>query len=263
MDELSSFIAQQIALGDDFWTMSEPPATAEEPTVVTDQGDRPELSTSAQVQADSIAEPTTLVEDDTPIPMAQAGPDWEGLTLDGFKQTICECQSCPLGETRTKFVFGQGDPNADLMFIGEAPGKDEDQQGLAFVGRAGQLLTKMIDAMGLSRDTVFIANVLKCRPPNNRDPEAGEVEQCEPYLKHQIGLIQPKIICALGRIAAQTLLKTNESLGKLRQERHTYEGIPLWATYHPAYLLRDPRQKRPAWEDLKQIRFALDGTTLQ
>ncbi|MDP6125008.1 MAG: uracil-DNA glycosylase [Candidatus Latescibacteria bacterium] len=253
--EATAFIAQQIALGDDLWPSPEPPKVDRDVAAPPPKNDQPKPAATADMVSDSMTA-------DSP-PVSQARNSWDGLTLDGFQKAVCECQTCPLGATRTMFVFGQGDPNADLMFIGEAPGKDEDEQGLAFVGRAGQLLTKMIDAMGLSRDTVFIANVLKCRPPSNRDPAPHEVEMCEPYLKHQIELIKPKIICALGRIAAQTLLQSNESLGKLRQQTHTYEGIALWATYHPAYLLRDPRQKRPAWDDLKRIRFALDGTTLQ
>jgi DNA polymerase len=150
-------------------------------------------------------------------------------------------------------VFGVGNPNAKLMFIGEAPGADEDARGEPFVGRAGQLLTKIIGAMGLTREEVYIANILKCRPPQNRDPLPAEVECCEEYLRAQIGLIKPKYICALGRIAAHWLLKTEAPLGALRSGSYTYEGIPVIVTYHPAALLRNPGFKAPCWEDMKKI----------
>jgi uracil-DNA glycosylase family 4 len=182
--------------------------------------------------------------------------------LEGFRQEICECMACPLGKSRTRFVFGAGRPDADLMFIGEAPGADEDQQGEPFVGAAGQLLTKIIEAMQLSRDQVYICNILKCRPPNNRDPQAAEIETCEPYLQRQIELIQPRIICTLGRIAAQVLLRTQTSMGKLRGTLHSYQGIPVIATYHPAALLRNPQWKRPTWEDMKWLRREYDGVEL-
>lgn len=182
--------------------------------------------------------------------------------LDIFHQQICECMACPLGQSRTRFVFGAGDPNADLMFIGEAPGADEDKQGEPFVGAAGQLLTKIIEAMQLTRDKVYICNILKCRPPNNRDPQATEIETCEPYLQKQIELIRPRIICTLGRVAAQVLLRTQTSMGKLRGTLHAYQGIPVIATYHPAALLRNAQWKRPTWEDMKWLRREYDGVEL-
>jgi DNA polymerase len=180
-------------------------------------------------------------------------------SLDELKGAVCGCMRCPLGSQRTRFVFGQGNPDAGLMFIGEAPGHDEDLQGLAFVGRAGQLLTKMIAAIKLSRDEVFIGNILKCRPPGNRDPQAEEIEKCEPILLRQIEIIRPSIICALGRIAGQTLLRTKSTLGALRGKVHDYHGVKLVVTYHPAALLRNPNWKPMAWEDLKYLRREYDG----
>ena len=177
----------------------------------------------------------------------------EQTPLRQFYYEIKDCTKCALGATRTNFVFGVGSGNADLMLIGEAPGRDEDLQGIAFVGRAGQLLTLMLQAIGLKREEVFIANVLKCRPPNNRDPLPEEIEQCEPYLLKQIDLISPKIIVALGRFASASLLKTKAALGSLRGEIHSYNNLPLIVTYHPAALLRNPQLKRQAWEDLKMI----------
>ena len=171
---------------------------------------------------------------------------------------ICTCQKCSLGATRTKFVFGVGNPNADIVLIGEAPGADEDAQGEPFVGRAGQLLNKILDAIQLKREEVYICNILKCRPPNNREPAPEEVVQCEPYLWKQLELINPKIILCLGRISAQVLLKTTDTLTKLRENVHDYRGIPLLVTYHPAALLRNPNWKRPAWEDVKKLRKMYD-----
>lgn len=200
--------------------------------------------------------------------VAQEGVDTEtkrletGADLEGFCQQICECTRCRLGATRQQFVFGSGNPSAGIIFIGEAPGAEEDRQGKPFVGAAGQLLTKIIEAMGLGRDEVYICNILKCRPPNNRDPQPDEIEECEPYLKRQIVMIQPRVICTLGRFAAQTLLQTSESMGRLRERLHKYEGIPLVATYHPAALLRNPQWKRPTWEDIKRVRELYDGVKL-
>jgi uracil-DNA glycosylase family 4 len=168
-------------------------------------------------------------------------------------KTVSVCTRCELHKSRTQTVFGVGNPNAKLMFIGEAPGADEDAKGEPFVGRAGQLLTKIIAAMGMTREEVYIANILKCRPPQNRDPLPSEVECCEEYLRAQIALIKPKYICALGRIAAHWLLKTEAPLGVLRTSNHTYEGIPVIVTYHPAALLRNPAFKAPCWEDMKKL----------
>lgn len=190
-------------------------------------------------------------------PADESAEESSGL-LEKFHLEICNCQKCSLGKTRTNFVFGVGNPDATLMFIGEAPGRDEDLQGEPFVGRAGQLLNKIIESIGFVREDVYIGNILKCRPPNNRDPQPEEVDGCEPYLHRQIDLINPAVICALGRIAAQTLLRTKATLGKLRENIHTYQGKQLIVTYHPAALLRNPNWKKPAWEDIQLLRKVHD-----
>ena len=174
--------------------------------------------------------------------------------LDSFCQSICQCQKCPLGSTRTNFVFGVGNPHADIVLVGEAPGQQEDLKGEPFVGRAGKLLDKILAAVSLTRNDIYICNVLKCRPPENRDPLPGEVDQCEPYLKAQLDLINPKLIVALGRVAACTILKTKEPLKNLRNQTFKYEGIDLVVTYHPAALLRNSNFKQPTWEDFQMIR---------
>lgn len=175
-------------------------------------------------------------------------------SLEQFNAKICGCMKCPLGATRTNFVFGSGNPNADIMVIGEAPGADEDEQGLPFVGRAGQLLTKILESVEFQRDDVYICNILKCRPPNNRKPLVSETDQCEPYLWKQIELIKPKFILALGLTAANTLLKNKESMTQLRGRIHDYQGIRTIVTYHPAALLRNPDWKKHTWEDVKFLR---------
>jgi len=172
--------------------------------------------------------------------------DWAAL-----QKQVADCQKCALCHSRTQTVFGTGDPDADWMFIGEAPGQNEDLEGKPFVGLAGKLLTEMIRALGLERESVYIANILKCRPPNNRDPKVEEVKSCNDYLQRQISLVNPRIILAVGRIAAQTLLETNESLARLRGVRHELSGVPLVVIYHPAYLLRSLLEKRKAWQDLQ------------
>ena len=179
---------------------------------------------------------------------------YDKKNLESFCASICECQKCPLGSTRNNFVFGVGNPNADIVFVGEAPGEKEDKIGEPFVGRAGQLLDKMLGAIELRRKDIYICNVLKCRPPNNRDPLPKEVELCEPYLKTQLSLINPKLIVSLGRVSACTILKTKEPLKNLRNKTFKYEGIDLIVTYHPAALLRNPNYKKPAWEDFQLIR---------
>ncbi len=195
-------------------------------------------------------------QEKTPIPTG------ENKGLSELKKIVLPCTQCSeLAGTRKSVVFGSGNPHADLLFVGEAPGAEEDIQGLPFVGRAGQLLTKMIEAIQLSRDQVFIANVLKCRPPGNRPPQPQEIENCEPFLKQQIALIQPKLICALGTFAAQTLLKMTTPISALRGRTHQYEGIPVICTFHPSYLLRSPSEKKRAWEDLKKVRSLLNELT--
>jgi uracil-DNA glycosylase family 4 len=171
-----------------------------------------------------------------------------------------DCSRCKLHTLgRTQVVFGVGNPEADLMFVGEAPGADEDIQGEPFVGRAGQLLTKIIEAIGLKREDVYIANVIKCRPPGNRNPEPDEVEQCEPFLFRQIDTVKPKVIVALGKFAAQCLLRTNDPITRIRGREFTYRDAILIPTYHPAYLLRTPSAKREVWEDMKRVRAILGG----
>jgi DNA polymerase len=183
------------------------------------------------------------------------------LTLKEIRGILGECTRCKLHPHRTQIVFGVGNPKADLVFVGEAPGADEDAQGEPFVGRAGQLLTRMIEAIGLKREEVYICNVIKCRPPNNRTPEPDEIAACEPFLLAQLKAINPKLICTLGGIAVQTLLKTKAPLSKLRGKFHDYQGIPLLVTYHPAYLLRNPGEKRAAWQDLQLLQKELQRLT--
>jgi len=178
--------------------------------------------------------------------------------LDELYNQIHTCQKCDLGLTRTKFVFGVGNPNADLLLIGEAPGAEEDKQGIPFVGRAGKLLTDILKAINFEREDVYIANILKCRPPNNRDPLPSEREICKPYLFKQIELIKPKIILCLGRIASNVLLNKNESLTKLRSQVFEIDNIKIMATYHPAALLRNPNWKKGCWEDVQKVRKLYD-----
>ena len=173
--------------------------------------------------------------------------------LAALAAELADCPRCPLREQRTQVVFGGGSPEAELVFVGEAPGRDEDRQGKPFVGRAGQLLTRMIVAMGLTRDQVYICNVIKCRPPENRDPRPEEVACCEPFLLQQLEIIQPKVIVALGRFAVQTLLRDSTAISRLRGTWRDYHGIPLMPTFHPSYLLRNPAGKRPVWEDLQEV----------
>ena len=181
----------------------------------------------------------------------EAGVDWPEL-----RARVAACTRCSLSATRTQTVFGVGNPRAEWLVVGEAPGAEEDRQGEPFVGRAGQLLNSMLRAIGLAREQVYIANVLKCRPPGNRDPGPSEAAECLPYLEQQIALIKPKIMLAVGRIAAQNLLRTDKTLGSLRQQVHRFgiSQVPLIVTYHPAYLLRTPADKRKSWEDLKFAR---------
>jgi len=183
------------------------------------------------------AEPTTMCEE-----------------MKTIRTDLGECQRCKLAPTRTNIVFGTGDPHAELMFVGEAPGADEDAQGLPFVGRAGQLLTKIIQAMDMRREDVYICNILKCRPPSNRNPENDEIAACEPFLFRQIASVQPRVICALGTFAVQTLLRTKEPISRLRGGFIDFHGAKLMVTYHPAYLLRNPNEKRKVWEDVQKIR---------
>ncbi len=184
---------------------------------------------------------------------ADRRPPTADSSLDAVRLEAHDCTACRLAGTRTNVVFGVGDPNAELMFVGEAPGRDEDLEGEPFVGRAGQLLTDIIKAMKLSREQVYIANVIKCRPPENRNPEPDEIEQCRPFLRRQIALIQPKVIVTLGKFGLQALTDRAYSISAVRGRWLDYNGIKLMPTYHPAYLLRTPSAKKDVWSDMKMV----------
>ncbi len=219
------------------------------------------------VGADPRARPVTMEPSDaaagpirgpalTTAPVVFSASPAEALAA--VRAEIGDCTRCKLHTLgRSQIVFGVGNPNADLMFVGEAPGADEDIQGIPFVGRAGQLLTKIIEAIELTRDDVYIANVIKCRPPQNRNPEPDEVETCEPFLFQQIDIIKPKVIVALGKFGAQTLLRTLDPISRLRGRVFEYRGAKLVPTFHPAYLLRNPSSKREVWEDMKLVKTLL------
>ena len=193
---------------------------------------------------------------------ATAMPDAAGReSLAGIRAELGDCQRCGLGRTRQCLVFGVGNPDARLVLVGEAPGREEDEKGEPFVGEAGRLLDRILLAMGLHRDEVYICNVLKCRPPNNRDPEPGEVATCEPFLIRQLAAIRPELIVALGRFAIQTLLQSKAPISRVRGSWQQYQGIPLMPTYHPAYLLRNPNSKREVWADMKQVMARLQAET--
>jgi uracil-DNA glycosylase family 4 len=208
---------------------------------------------SARPSADAAAEAEAI-----PVTLARTTVE----ALASIRQDLGDCTRCKLHtQGRKQIVFGVGNPTADLMFVGEAPGADEDAQGIPFVGRAGQLLTKMIEAMGFARDEVYIANVLKCRPPGNRNPEPDEIATCEPFLFRQLASVEPKVVIALGAFAARTLLKTDAPISRLRGRVFDYRGAKLIPTFHPSFLLRSPGYKREAWEDLKKA-LALLGREL-
>jgi uracil-DNA glycosylase family 4 len=222
--------------------------------------DRLDLSQRARPAVPVVAAPVAApieivapVPEPVPLPAVVVFPD----TLESIRADIGDCQRCKLAPTRTHIVFGSGNPNAELVFVGEAPGFDEDQQGLPFVGAAGQLLTKIIESTGVKREDTYICNILKCRPPNNRNPEPDEVMQCSPFLKRQLEAIKPKIVCCLGKFAAQNLLQSMESITRLRGSFHDVDGMRVIATFHPAYLLRSPEKKREVWDDMKAIRAEL------
>jgi uracil-DNA glycosylase family 4 len=205
--------------------------------------------------------PTAAVNQENKTPLAPLLVT-SAEALVAVRADIGDCTRCKLhGQGRKQIVFGVGNPDADLMFVGEAPGGDEDIQGIPFVGRAGQLLTKIIEAIGLKRDDVYIANVIKCRPPQNRNPEQDEVDTCEPFLFRQIDIIKPQVIVALGTFAARTLLRTLDPISRLRGRVYDYRGAKLVPTFHPAYLLRNPSSKREVWEDMKQVRTLLESAS--
>lgn len=211
------------------------------------RGDRrPAPQPSAPAPAPALRLPGGGTLFDEPLPAAE--------TLEAVRADLGDCRRCKLWPERKNIVFGSGNPRAELMFVGEAPGADEDEQGLPFVGRAGQLLTRIIEAMGMRREDVYICNILKCRPPGNRNPESDEIAACEPFLLRQIAAVRPRVICALGTYGAQALLRTREPISRLRGRFLDYHGIRFMATYHPAYLLRNPNEKRKVWEDVQKIR---------
>jgi DNA polymerase len=203
-------------------------------------------------------EETAAADEDEVSSGAPVDGGFDQAAWDAVREEALVCTRCDLCATRTQVVWGSGTPHTGVMVVGEAPGYHEDQQGEAFVGKAGQLLTRILEAIGFSRDEVFITNVLKCRPPGNADPQPHQVQQCEPYLTRQIELIDPVVILALGRHAARTLLRDEGSMSSLRGRIHRYEGVPLIATYHPAALLRNPTLKRPTWEDVQLLRKIYD-----
>jgi uracil-DNA glycosylase len=185
-------------------------------------------------------------------------PRLETESLDQIRRDLGDCSRCGLCQGRTHIVYGTGNPSARLVFVGEGPGRDEDLQGEPFVGKAGQLLTKIIEAMQLTRDEVYICNIIKCRPPNNRDPQPDEIEACAPFLRRQIVSVQPEFICTLGAFATRTLLQNEAPMWKLRGHFHEFMGIPLMPTYHPAFLLRTPEKKRETWADIQQLMKAMN-----
>ena len=214
----------------------------------------------AREEASSMPNPTLAVRAAAPeenlfsAPQPEAGVSDSARALQIIREDLGDCTRCRLHKQgRKQIVFGVGNPKADLMFVGEAPGADEDEQGEPFVGRAGQLLNNMIKAMGIRREDVYIANIIKCRPPGNRVPERDECETCSPYLLRQIAAIRPKVIVALGAVAAKTLLALNAPMAELRGRWYDFRGVKLAVTYHPAFLLRDPRQKKEAWKDLQRV----------
>jgi len=247
---------------------SAPSATPTPPSPPTaamegDEAYPDDLLPSTAPSAFSVPQPAQLLSFDqlAPLPAASVPPAGRAAALRAIQEEIGDCTRCPLAYAgRHSIVFGDGSPNARLMFIGEGPGADEDKQGLPFVGRAGQLLNNMIVAMGLQREDVYIANIVKCRPPNNRVPEPVEANTCSQFLLRQIDVVQPQVIVALGATAATYLLGVRRSLSALRGRWHTCRGAKLAVTYHPAFLLRDPRQKAEAWKDLQMVMTELGLT---
>jgi uracil-DNA glycosylase family 4 len=241
------------ALGLKSWTLRATAAHGSPPA--TDVFAAPQIAApqiaAPQIAAPPIAAPQIVTPPTAARPAREAGVDWPEL-----RARVAACTRCGLSATRTQTVFGVGNLHADWLIVGEAPGADEDRKGEPFVGRAGKLLNSMLHAVGLAREQVYIANVLKCRPPGNRDPNPTEAAECLPYLERQIALLKPKIMLAVGRIAAQNLLRTDKTLGSLRQQVHRFgaSSVPLIVTYHPGYLLRTPADKRKTWEDLKFAR---------
>lgn len=222
------------------------------------------MASTAVEPLPQVEPPSAMTEPAAAIPVSAEHSVVAQMGWAALEAAVQACQACSLAQTRTQTVFGVGDRNADWLIVGEAPGAEEDRRGEPFVGQAGKLLDNMLAAIGLQRgDNVYIANVLKCRPPQNRDPHGEEVVKCDPFLKRQVELIQPKLIVALGRFAAQSLLETDASIGGLRGKQHSYNGVPVIVTYHPAYLLRNLPDKAKAWEDLCYARRIMQGLQVQ
>lgn len=219
--------------------------------------DLDELGVERVPLRDPVASETRIVPDVQPTATQKDSAGKQRESLEDIQRDLVDCRRCQLCAQRTRVVFGVGAPRARLVLVGEAPGAQEDKRGEPFVGEAGALLDRILLAMKLRRDEVYICNVIKCRPPGNRDPEMAEITSCEAFLKRQLAAIEPEFILSLGRFATQTLLKTDAPLGQLRGRWQTYEGIPLMPTYHPAYLLRNPADKRQVWEDVKQVMHRL------
>ena len=268
LNDVGLFLKQQAELfGDDIFLPKEADVqlkSVERPAETTPDT-QPEKNADDGVELKQKPKTIKVVEDSALFEGVVTNAEWkidphwhESESLQMLDSRISSCQRCQLGSTRKNFVFGVGNPKAKLVLIGEAPGADEDEKGEPFVGRAGQLLNKILAAVQLRREDVYICNILKCRPPNNRDPLPQEAESCEPYLKKQIEIINPKLILCLGRIAGQTLLKTKATLSELRQNVYQYQGVKVLVTFHPAALLRNPNWKRPAWEDVQKMRKMYD-----
>ncbi|MFU8781047.1 MAG: uracil-DNA glycosylase [Kiritimatiellia bacterium] len=260
LDEILGDTAAYIA-----WELEEGETTAEVSREVLNELSMPDTSGSAERRKPSAAKPavpvapppaTVVVEPASQLPASPARPETgNAAALLALANTVKVCTACPLHKDRKQAVPGQGNPTPEILFVGEAPGADEDEQGLAFVGRAGQLLTKMIEAMGYTREEVFIANVNKCRPPNNRKPLREEMDACLPYLRQQVAILKPKVIVAMGATAVEGLVpeSVSQKISALRGNWLSFEGTPLMPTYHPAYLLRNPSMKKPVWEDLQTV----------
>lgn len=241
------------------------PAIAEPASLATLHVPEANLTTDPPASEEPVIPSRTLISDQPVPPLVSFGPVLPSEArlgaLEAVRELIGDCRRCRLAKGRNKLVFADGDPNAQLMFVGEGPGADEDAQGLPFVGRAGQLLNNMIAAMGLNREQVYIANIVKCRPPQNRKPEPDEANTCTPFLERQIEIVRPRVLVALGATAATYLLGMRGSISSMRGRIHDYRGIQTVVTYHPAFLLRDPNQKKEAWKDL-QIAMAALGLRL-
>lgn len=252
VDELRRWLKQRIEAGESI-SLAAPSPDAPSPDAPSPDAPSPDGRTPAAPRSTAGAQRAHAEQRD-PDPSAPAD------SLEKIASEVRDCRRCRLHATRTQAVPGVGPDAAGLVFVGEGPGADEDAQGEPFVGRAGQLLTRIIESVDLQRHEVFITNIVKCRPPNNRDPRPDEVAACEPFLKRQLQVLQPSVICALGRHAAATLLHKQEPMARLRAGEHFYEGVRVFPTYHPAALLRNPQWKRPVWEDIQNIRRTYDAS---